>query len=61
MCLECFYNKYKITFFCSYTSVLKENNINGHVLLTMTKEDWKDVGVQVFGDIRILVSSVAQS
>eukprot|EP01114_Cavostelium_apophysatum_P000258 TRINITY_DN1024_c0_g2_i1.p1 TRINITY_DN1024_c0_g2~~TRINITY_DN1024_c0_g2_i1.p1 ORF type:complete len:803 (+),score=220.76 TRINITY_DN1024_c0_g2_i1:98-2506(+) len=40
-----------------YAAVLRENNINGKVLKTMSKEDWKEIGITVFGDLRILSQS----
>jgi hypothetical protein len=44
----------------SYQSVIEGNHITGAVLLTMTKEDWNEVGVEVFGDVRTLLDSVAK-
>ncbi len=44
----------------SYSGMIRENNINGEVLLSMkSKEDWKDAGVSNFGDLRMLVKKVA--
>jgi len=37
-----------------YNSLVKEHNINGLVLKTMTKEDWNSLGLTVFGDVRTL-------
>lgn len=38
-----------------YREMIKMGNVNGEVLQTMkTKEDWKELGVSVFGDLRIL-------
>ena len=43
----------------SYSSIIKSNNVNGIVLKTMkTKDDWKELGINLFGDLRILVTSV---
>ena len=45
----------------SYSYIIKSNHINGEVLKTMkTKEDWKEIGINVFGDIRLLVTSVGK-
>jgi hypothetical protein len=45
----------------SYRKVIKDNDINGEVLLLMkTKEDWKEVGVTSFGDVRLLISKIGK-
>ncbi len=44
---------------CIYNEEIVTNNITGEVLLTMTKEDWKDIGVKALGDVRILTMRVA--
>ena len=39
--------------------MIKSNIISGAALKTMeTREDWKELGITIFGDIQILVSSV---
>jgi len=43
-----------------YVPVARENNITGEVLLNMSKEDWKEIGVKNFGDVRLLVLNVAK-
>lgn len=41
-----------------YSELIKSGNVNGKVLKTMkTKEDWKELGVNVFGDLRILTQA----
>jgi hypothetical protein len=41
-----------------YSNLIRTQNVNGTVLKTMkNKEDWQELGVKVFGDIRILVES----
>ncbi len=41
----------------SYNDVIQSNHVNGRVLLTMkTKDDWKELGIEKFGDLRILGS-----
>jgi len=43
----------------SYDSVLKSGQVDGVVLLTMkSKEDWNELGIAVFGDVRKLVNGV---
>jgi len=42
----------------NYSPLLKEHNINGIVLKTMTKEDWNTIGINVFGDVRTLLTVV---
>jgi len=42
----------------SYEELIRSNNVIGKVLKTMkSKEDWKELGVSLFGDLRILSSS----
>jgi len=44
-----------------YAQLIKDENINGKVLKTMkTKEDWKELGITKFGDLRLLVSGVEE-
>jgi len=43
-----------------YTPIMEENNINGEVLLNMHKDDWQEVGITNFGDIRILMLNIAK-
>lgn len=42
----------------NYCHIIKENNINGEVLLSMKAEDWHLVGVD-FSDVQQLIASVA--
>lgn len=41
-----------------YSEIIKQNNVNGEVLETMTRSDWQEVGITVFGDLRILTTAV---
>lgn len=42
-----------------YSPLIKSNHLTGLALETMKdKEDWKDLGVSVFGDIRALSAAV---
>jgi hypothetical protein len=44
-----------------YSSLIIENNINGLALKTMKdKEDWKEAGIIVFGDLRALTQAVRE-
>eukprot|EP00026_Physarum_polycephalum_P000707 Phypoly_transcript_00708.p1 GENE.Phypoly_transcript_00708~~Phypoly_transcript_00708.p1 ORF type:complete len:1240 (+),score=205.52 Phypoly_transcript_00708:184-3903(+) len=43
-----------------YKSVISDNFISGKVLLEMTKEDWREVGVTPFGDLKLLLMEVAK-
>jgi len=40
-----------------YSAVIIQNNINGVVLKTMTRDDWHELGVTTFGDVRTLLTS----
>lgn len=40
--------------------MVEEHNINGLVLLTMTRHDWLEVGVKDYGDMRILLTNVGK-
>lgn len=42
----------------SYNQVLDEHGVDGVVLLSMTKEDWKEVGVKALGDRRKIILAV---
>jgi len=44
----------------NYSDIIRSNNITGEVFATMTKEDWADVNVKVFGDVRMLVAKVTE-
>ena len=45
----------------SYSSMIKSNFISGVALRFMkTREDWTELGITVFGDQQILVSSVQE-
>jgi len=43
-----------------YKEELTTNNITGKVLKSMSKQDWKEVGVKKFSDIRTLILDVAK-
>lgn len=40
-----------------YSEIIKKENINGPVLKTMTKDDWRELGVTKFGDLRLLTAN----
>ena len=43
----------------NYFSLIKSNFISGVALKTMiTREDWKELGIAIFGDQQILINSV---
>lgn len=45
---------------CSYSEAITKNHVTGEVLLSMkSKDDWKEVGITTFGDVRILLSKVS--
>ncbi len=42
----------------SYCQILQSNDVNGKVLQTMkTKEDWRELGIVSFGDLRIIANA----
>jgi hypothetical protein len=44
-----------------YSKLIKDANIKGAALKTMkTSQDWQELGVQVFGDRRILANAVTE-
>jgi len=43
----------------NYEKLIKDQGINGEALLTLkTNDDWKEAGVTLFGDLRVLVKRV---
>lgn len=44
----------------SYKEIITKNHITGEVLLSMkSKGDWNEIGINTFGDVRLLLSRVA--
>jgi len=43
-----------------YSSLIRENGIVGEVLIEMSEDDFKAIGITAFGDLRRLPKKVAE-